>query len=228
MRKEKTVLGYDDAKIADLERNLASEIDRSTTVDEAQRGDIEELQEMLSEIDDEYLLDFTNTNTIVFAKDKQAKGYLVSANVKVNSADDNNIKETANGIYAKVDLTYNEATNRLTFTTTNGSKEIALTSNSIIDKIYYDAVNENIVIEYTVNGQRMDDVIVPVRDLINEIDVADTDTVALVKTPNPSVGSDVITANVKLNTFHEDNILYNSLNFFSLFIIVFTNIYFNH
>ena len=96
------------------------------------------------------------------------------------------------------DLTYDNTSNKLTFVTTNGSKEIALVSNSIVNKIYYNSSDETIVIEYTVNGQRMDDVVVPVRDLINEIDVASTSSVELIKTPNMSTGADIISANVKL------------------------------
>lgn len=166
-----------------------------------------ELEEKIDTIDDEYLINFDNTNTVSFSKNAASKGYIVKANVAIDAANDNNIKETANGIYSTVDLTYDNTSNKLTFVTTNGSKEIALVSNSIVNKIYYNSSNETIVIEYTVNGQRMDDVIVPVRDLINEIDVASTSSVELIKTPNTSTGADIISANVKLNEYHTDNIL---------------------
>ena len=168
-----------------------------------------ELEGRIDEIDNEYLIDFNNTNTVTFVKTSASKGYMIEASVNVDDANDNNIKETANGIYSKVDLTYDGTTNKLTFINTNGSKEIALVSNSIIDKIYYQPSDETIVIEYTINGVRQPDVVVPVRDLIDEIDVEDTETVELIKTENQSTGADVITANVKINSYHDDNILVN-------------------
>ena len=168
-----------------------------------------ELEDKIDEIDNEYLIDFDNTNTVTFVKTSASKGYVIEASVNVDDSNDNNIKETANGIYSKVDLTYDGTTNKLTFVNTNGSKEIALVSNSIIDKIYYQPSDETIVIEYTINGVRQPDVVVPVRDLIDEIDVEDTETVELIKTENQSTGADVITANVKINSYHDDNILVN-------------------
>lgn len=186
--------------------NLSSSFDNTV---ERLDGKDAELEGRIDDIDNEYLIDFDNTNTVSIVKTSASKGYVVKASVNVDSADDNNIKETANGVYSKVDLTYDETSNKLTFVTTNGSKDIALVSNSIIDKIYYQPSDESIVIEYTVNGVRQPDVVVPVRDLINEIDVEDTETVELVKTPNQSTGADIISANVKINIYHDDNILTN-------------------
>lgn len=184
----------------ELEEDLTNEISRATAKDA-------ELEGRINDVEGECLINFDDTNTISIIKNEASSGYIVKANVNIDGSEGNNIEERANGIYSTVDLTYDETTNKLTFTNTSGSKVISLVSNSIVDKIYYDAQNESIVIEYTVNGQRMPDVVVPVRDLINEIDVASTSTVELIKTPNTSTGSDIITANVKLNTYHTDNIL---------------------
>ena len=194
------------ATIANSVSNLSSSV--ASDVARLDAKDVE-LEDKIDTIDETYLINVLNTNTISLVKEEASKGYNIKASVEIDDANDNVIKETANGIYSTVDLTYDETTNRLTFSTTNGSKEIALVSNSIVDKVYYDAVNETIVIEYTVNGQRQEDVVVPVRDLINEIDVADTNTIELIKTAQTSTGPDVITANVKLNTYHNDNIIIN-------------------
>ena len=185
-----------------LSDNVDAAIDRLDTKDA-------ELEGRIDEIDNEYLIDFDNTNTVTFVKTSASKGYMIEASVNIDDANDNNIKETANGIYSKVDLTYDGTTNKLTFVNTNGSKEIALVSNSIIDKIYYQPSDETIVIEYTINGVRQPDVVVPVRDLIDEIDVEDTETVELIKTEHQSTGADIISANVKINSYHDDNILVN-------------------
>lgn len=120
-----------------------------------------------------------------------------------------------NGLFAAVDLSYDESGNSLTFTTTNGSKTINLAMNSFVDNIYYDATREVIVIEYTVNGKKMPNVEVPVRALINEWTVSDnTDgAVKLKKTVNNSGavdnGQDILSAEVVIDKNHGDNMLIN-------------------
>ena len=120
-----------------------------------------------------------------------------------------------NGLFAAVDLSYDESGNSLTFTTTNGSKTIKLAMNSFVDNIYYDASREVIVIEYTVNGKKMPNVEVPVRTLINEWTVSDnTDgAVKLKKTVNNSGASDnnkdILSAEVIIDKNHGDNMLIN-------------------
>ena len=120
-----------------------------------------------------------------------------------------------NGLFAAVDLSYDESGNSLTFTTTNGSKTINLAMNSFVDNIYYDASREVIVIEYTVNGKKMPNVEVPVRTLINEWTVSDnTDgAVKLKKTVNNSGASDnnkdILSAEVIIDKNHGDNMLIN-------------------
>lgn len=120
-----------------------------------------------------------------------------------------------NGLFAAVDLSYDESGNSLTFTTTNGTKTIKLAMNSFVDNIYYDSSREVIVIEYTVNGKKMPNVEVPVRTLINEWTVSDnTDgAVKLKKTVNNSGASDnnkdILSAEVVIDKNHGDNMLIN-------------------
>ena len=127
----------------------------------------------------------------------------------------NLIEVHENGLFAAVDLSYDESGNSLTFTTTNGSKTINLAMNSFVDNIYYDASREVIVIEYTVNGKKMPNVEVPVRTLINEWTVSDnTDgAVKLKKTVNNSGASDnnkdILSAEVIIDNNHGDNMLIN-------------------
>ena len=127
----------------------------------------------------------------------------------------NLIEVHENGLFAAVDLSYDESGNSLTFTTTNGSKTINLAMNSFVDNIYYDASREVIVIEYTVNGKKMPNVEVPVRTLINEWTVSDnTDgAVKLKKTVNNSGASDnnkdILSAEVIIDKNHGDNMLIN-------------------
>ena len=119
------------------------------------------------------------------------------------------------GIFAAVDLTYNEEHNSLTFTTTNATKTINLTMNSIVDNIYYDATKEAIIIEYTVNGKKMPNVEVPVRALINEWTVSDnTDgAIKLTKKVNNKTAvdnrQDILSAEIIIDKVHDDNMIVN-------------------
>ena len=134
-------------------------------------------------------------------------------NPKVNfnlSSDENQIiKINSDGLYASVTLDYDATENTLTFTTSNGSpKRIPLLSNSMIDRIYYDSTTEEIVIEYTVNGVRMEDVRVPVAALIEEWRVEDghQGAIALEKERKQGGDQDVLKARLIINTTHTDNV----------------------
>ena len=119
------------------------------------------------------------------------------------------------GIFAAVDLAYDEEHNALTFTTTNATKTINLTMNSIVDSIYYDNTKEAIIIEYTVNGKKMPNVEVPVRALINEWTVSDnTDgAIKLTKKINDSTAvdnrQDILSAEIIIDKVHDDNMIVN-------------------
>lgn len=119
------------------------------------------------------------------------------------------------GIFAAVDLAYDEEHNALTFTTTNATKTINLTMNSIVDSIYYDNTKEAIIIEYTVNGKKMPNVEVSVRALINEWTVSDnTDgAIKLTKKVNNKTAvdnsQDILSAEIIIDKVHDDNMIVN-------------------
>ena len=119
------------------------------------------------------------------------------------------------GIFAAVDLAYDEEHNALTFTTTNATKTINLTMNSIVDSIYYDNTKEAIIIEYTVNGKKMPNVEVPVRALINEWTVSDNTDGAIKLTKNVNNktavdnSQDILSAEIIIDKVHDDNMIVN-------------------
>ena len=123
----------------------------------------------------------------------------------------NIIKLNADGIYAGVDLAYEETANKLIFSTTNGSKEIQLESMSSIISIEYNPTKEAIVITYMTNGHEIKTVEIPVGDLINEWRVEDghPHAVALekVRVASGTSEQDVLKASVIINDDHDDNIL---------------------
>ena len=146
----------------------------------------------------------TPKNMSISVDNTDATRPALSVNISADS--DQIIKLNADGLYAKATLEYDESNNELTFTNTTSSTSIKLKTQSQIDNIYYDKPNEEIVIEYTVNGQRMTDVRVPVGDLIDEWRPEDGNVgaVALTKTRNVS-GEDVLSARLVLNDTHTDN-----------------------
>lgn len=145
---------------------------------------------------------------------------LVKPVISVNLSDEqienmpNVIKLNNDGLYAGVDLDYyfesGTSKNVLVFKTTNGTKTFDLKTNSVVDKIYYDPTREAIIIEYTVDGKRMPDVVVPVHDLINEWRVSeDTNgAIKLSKFRESGATQDVLYAESIISD-HEDNILIN-------------------
>ena len=149
--------------------------------------------------------------------DKEEVGKSV---VKVNISEesivglDNIIKLNNDGLYAGVDLDYyfesGTSKNVLVFKTTNGTKTFDLKTNSVVDKIYYDPTREAIIIEYTVDGHRMPDVVVPVGDLIDEWRVSENTSgaIRLNKFRDSSVRQDILSAETIIAN-HEDNILIN-------------------
>lgn len=140
--------------------------------------------------------------------------------ISVNLSDEqienmpNVIKLNNDGLYAGVDLDYyfesGTSKNVLVFKTTNGTKTFDLKTNSVVDKIYYDPTREAIIIEYTVDGKRMPDVVVPVHDLINEWRVSEgtNGAIKLSKFRESGATQDVLYAESIISE-HEDNILVN-------------------
>ena len=126
----------------------------------------------------------------------------------VSEEEDQIIKINSDGLYAKATLDYDIEDNELIFSTSNAeTKRIKLQTKSEINTIYYDATTEEIVIEYTVNGQRKEDVRVPVGDLIDEWRVEDGNVGAIALNKERLIGSDqdVLSARLVLNTTHGDN-----------------------
>ena len=123
----------------------------------------------------------------------------------------NIIKLNADGLYAGVDLAYEETANKLIFSTTNGSKEIQLESMSSIISIEYNPTKEAIVITYMTNGHEIKTVEIPVGDLINEWRVEDGHPHAVqlekVRVASGTSEQDVLKASVIINNVHDDNIL---------------------
>lgn len=158
------------------------------------------------------LADIDSDNSINIDKTEPTVPVIsVNLSEEVEHEKENIIKLNNDGLYAGVDLTYEETANKLIFSTTNGSKEIQLESMSSIISIEYNPSKEAIVITYMTNGHEIKTVEIPVGDLINEWRVEDghPHAVALEKVRIASGTSeqDVLKASVVITDDHDDNIL---------------------
>jgi len=183
-----------------LNNAITAETDVREDTDERLQANIDALETQLN-------------RKLVEVKTKDASISVDSTNVtkpeiKVNisTEEDQIVKLNADGIYAKSKLSYDEEHNILIYTNTTGTTAIALKTKSEIDRIYYDKPNERIVIEYTVNGTRKEDVYVPVHDLIEEWRTEDGNVGAIALSKDISIPEvDVLKARLILNTAHGDN-----------------------
>ena len=163
---------------------------------------IKELEDTkLNSIENKRLSDGTVDNSIeISTKDDKLAPQI---NVRLSKNELNIIRTTADGVEAEVGLGYNPATNVLTFTTSsadgNKSVEYQLNTTSFVDDIKYDSEREEIVIRYHSAGGETQEVRVPVRDIINEIDFNNTSTVKFTRTVNPNRGSDIVAADVVIS-----------------------------
>ena len=210
-----------DEKVANVQSSLTDERDERIREDVAIKALIDSEAQARETADSELSDKIDNINAELANKvesvDSESLVVTVdntdSNNPKINfnlSSDENQIiKINSDGLYASVTLDYDATENTLTFTTSNGTpKRIPLLSNSMIDKIYYDSTTEEIVIEYTVNGVRMDDVRVPVSTLIEEWRVEDghQGAIELRKERKQGGDQDVLSARLIINTMHDDNV----------------------
>lgn len=120
---------------------------------------------------------------------------------------DNIIITKDDGLYANFDISYDNIQNILTFHKSNGKNiNIQLNSVSIIEYIRYDNESESIVIGYSSNGNKLE-VLIPIRDIINEWVVNSTNSIELTKEINATDGKDVLSANIKVSKNENNGIL---------------------
>ena len=189
-----------EAEDARLNNAITAETDARDDADERLQASIDAIETQLN-------------SKLVEVKTKDASISVDNTNatkpeikVNISTEEDQIVKLNADGIYAKSKLSYDEEHNILIYTNTTGTTAIALKTKSEIDRIYYDKPNERIVIEYTVNGTRKEDVYVPVHDLIQEWRTEDGNVGAIALTKDVSIPEvDVLKARLILNTAHGDN-----------------------
>ena len=200
----------------DIRNTVRDEFDKEKTERVGEDARLQAEIDALSANTEGRLMDVINIDHSINVDKTDPVRPVVSVNLSDEQIENmpNVIKLNNDGLYAGVDLDYYFETgtskNVLVFKTTNGTKTFDLKTNSVVDKIYYDPTREAIIIEYTVDGHRMPDVVVPVHDLINEWRVSeDTNgAIKLYKFRESGATQDVLYAESLISS-HEDNILIN-------------------
>lgn len=200
-----------DGKIQAIEDEIGDGFGPRNTV----RDEIDNLQDEIDSLSAETaskLADIDSDNSINIDKTNPTVPVIsVNLSEEPEQGRPNIIKLNNDGLYAGVDLAYEETANKLIFTTTNGSKEIQLESMSSIISIEYNPSKEAIVITYMTNGHEIKVVEIPVGDLIDEWRVEDGHPHAVllekVRESSGTTEKDVLKASVIITDDHDDNIL---------------------
>lgn len=125
----------------------------------------------------------------------------------ISSVDGNIIKNKIDGIYAKSTMSYDAATNTLSFDNGLGISSFKLNSINFIDNISYNSATETIIIYYKNTDGKVESISIPAKDIIEEWDVDNsTGTVELTKARSV-IGKDTLSANVRVATELPHNIL---------------------
>jgi hypothetical protein len=116
------------------------------------------------------------TQTVENVVETSDEGTTIKSNVILSNSEGNILKIEENGVFAKVELTYDNLKNELTFTTSNGSKTIELTDHSIVTDGKYDSETQEIVLTITLDNEEKttSEIRIPVSDLIDIYKVGNT------------------------------------------------------
>ena len=137
---------------------------------------------------------------------------LDKAYTRISDNEGNVIMEKSSGLYANIELEYNQMNNTLVFkkSQTNGSyvtTEMELNTFKFFDKIYYDKSREVIVIQYTNEKGEHGAIEIPAKDLFEEYIADNTNHNINIKLTRSEGGHSTISADVKILTEESDNIL---------------------
>ena len=117
------------------------------------------------------------TKTIENKVTKSSGGTIIESDIILSATEGNILKIEDDGIYAKVNLKYDNVKNELTFSTIKGDEVFELTDHSIVTDGVYDSEKQEIVLTITLDNEdkTTSEIRIPVSDLVNIYDV-DNDT----------------------------------------------------
>ena len=129
---------------------------------------------------------------------------MVRANAKVANANEYiiSLDSTLSGLYARVDLAYNAATNVLTLTTTNDTTEIKLNSASVLQSAQLDNENNELVLTFQLTDGSISTTRIPLGTLFNtwkpenQVTNSAIELTKIDANPNTGVNYDILKARV--------------------------------
>lgn len=151
------------------------------------------------------------TSTSIVNVDKSSKGdFTVTTDVKLSN--DNSIIISNGGLSSNIKVNWNAVTASLIITVGNNSYPIDLSelAVSVLHDARYDQSSEMLVLDFQL-GDRTKTVKIPVYDLVHDVEVDDTDTIDM-SLRSVTGGPNHISADVKIDNTHSDNILTKTSN----------------
>lgn len=171
--------------VATLRTDLTAEVLRSTNVDSVHDNQIATLSATTETI----AANATNLATKVEALEKttpwtvsdtpsvelvksttDSGASALSANVRKSAQLGNQLGFEADGLFYKLDVQYNKASNVLSFNANGTPYEIQLNSVSTIQDISYDSENDRLVLKYATSDGTVNTVFVPVADFFRQFE----------------------------------------------------------
>ena len=193
------------AKAKETELKVSVDANSDAITKETERAKVKETELLDTIKDNATKASFVvnKSNTINLTKETKDDGSSVlTGNVEISTLDGNLLKNDQ-PLYASVDLTYDAGTNTLKFNSSalETEKVIKLNAGSVIDRMYYDAATEELVIVYTNANGEQSEVRFSARTLFNKWDVQKEHLggIILNKQVNKE-GTDILSGAVVLST----------------------------
>lgn len=169
------------------------------------------VKDKIDDIISQHTVSVEDSNTVDMSVVSTVSGGIkIKADVNISTNTGNIIVSNDTGIFALVDLTYEPASGKLSFTNGIDSKEFSLTLNSFLKKGYYDSSTGEIVLLFATSSGGDDEIRIPVSELIDKWDVKnDVDSpIVLTKVVGTNGNPDILSATLKFSTVR-DNIAEN-------------------
>ena len=185
----------------EIKKSLATEVTKLANADASIESSLNDAKSQIADLKASTDIAYEDTTTVKLAKDANN---VVRANAKVANASENiiSLDSTLSGLYARVDLAYNAATNVLTLTTTNDTTEIKLNSASVLQSAHLDNEKNELVLMFQLTDGSTSTTRIPLGTLFNtwkaENQVANS-AIELTKidaNPNTGVNYDILKARV--------------------------------
>lgn len=131
---------------------------------------------------------------------KTTSGTTIKSDVNLSIDATNILQITDGGIFASVDILYDNALNKLTLRTSSGEKEIALVNQSFLDSISYDSVQKAIIMKVKLSNNEIVTQTINIGELFNPINVENSvdSPITLSKVRNEKTGVETITAQLEV------------------------------